>query len=300
MLGIHRPFNDEIPFQSAGSDIDMPSCMFNRGGLVCNHRNGEENLCTSWPAHLTKPKTTILFRLNAGVQYTEERDIERKKVLDWLGIKGTNATSCDGSTEGALLRVALLKTIENTKGKRVYDRDIFFCACHVHPDDITVGQREGSFSLVENFRILGTVEMQRLPNSPVNFRPFTPPKFRHASPLAHALSTENDGLNAMLQRRSQTFQVIKTQYSSLETDLMRIQDEVQTLKNENFELHKANSNLLQELAESEDINKIDTAARKQYYQLETEAESNGGTLPWNLDTLQSIYVHKDVKVGLIF
>ena len=148
---------------------------------------------------------------------TEERDNERKKVLDWLGIKGANAMSCDGSRHGALLRDALLKTFENTKGKRVYERDIYFCACHVHPDDITVGQREGSFSLVENFRILGTAEIQRLPNSPVNFRPFTPPKLRHASPLAQALNTENDGLNAVLRQKQQTFKVIKSQFSSLKT-----------------------------------------------------------------------------------
>jgi hypothetical protein len=267
----------------------MPVCMYNRGGVACDHRKGRENKC-AWPLTLAKPTRIMLFKLRAGVQQTDERDIERIRVIDLLGIN--KATSCDASTWGALLRIALLKTIQNTMGKLVYDRDVFFCSCHVHPDDITVGQREGSFSLVDNFRILGTVEMQRLPNSPVtvSFRPqFIQPKLRHASPLAVTLSTANEELSVMLQRKHQTFKVIESNFESMETDFKRINeqlsDEVRILRSEIVELRT-------------NINAIDNAARKIFYQLDTEAQLVGESLTWSLDTLHAIYTHANVKVKL--
>lgn len=118
-----------------------------------------------------------------------------------MELKAATRHHVDGKAE---LRTALLNTKVNEQGQVVYEREIFYCACHVHPEGIVVGQRAETFATVDGFRILETAEIRSLPTSIVppfnSARPFTPPKMRHTSPLARDIMAENAELTNILVR----------------------------------------------------------------------------------------------------
>ena len=117
----------------------MGVCMYCAFEGACNHRNDGPNQCL-WPVSMKRPKIGHLFKLNKNVSVSVERNKERKRVMDFLGVRGTSSKGFAGSPEMAELREALLKTKLNNQGNQVYERDIFFCACYVNHEDIIPGK----------------------------------------------------------------------------------------------------------------------------------------------------------------
>ena len=136
----------------------MSVCIAQWGGLAITVMKGLTSVCGQkiW---IFPRMAGRLFKLQGkDVLQSKERDDERKRVMDMLGVKGATAGSPVGSPEMAVLRVALLKTKPNLAGKQVYERSILYCVCHVHPEDVIRETQPNSFACKEGFRFISRAD----------------------------------------------------------------------------------------------------------------------------------------------
>ena len=172
-----------------------------------------------------------LFALEKGHIADEERAM-REQLLDDLGITSQGTASTKKLRED-LLETKIVERKKNiNKGKKgiaavyetyaatVFKHDIKWCRCHMLPSDILPGQRPGSLTWNEGFRLYS---QQYIKNHSDSIRPA--PKQNRASltPLAKNLLDET---STMLDRIGDLI----AQVSQLKLDVQAKEKEIKTLE----------------------------------------------------------------------
>jgi hypothetical protein len=231
-----------------------------------------------------------LFCLESDVIQTDERDAERNRILDMLGL------TKEAARINAVMhqsRMALLDTKTDTNsGKTVYSRRIFWCACHVRDDDMITGKHFGSLTCKPGFKFI-SMEESRERLSLLNF---VAPRLRHASPLALAMSSEASSLSEEVVQQRGAIKELKFEFAStdrtVQLQLVTANDIIIRLTAEN------SSNALRLTAQDElirqlrqprkDINDVHANIRREYVKMETEAQDLMLALPHNMGTIREL------------
>jgi hypothetical protein len=137
----------------------MGRCHYCLGKTNCQHRNdGPFGQC--FPGR--KPH---LFRLESDVIKNDERDTERIRILDMLGII-------------TKLRIILLGTKigANKSNLPVYSHRIYWCSCHVHDNDTIPGSQPGSLICKPGFKLISMKESRKR----LSQLTFVSPRLKHS------------------------------------------------------------------------------------------------------------------------
>ena len=265
----------------------MGRCHYCLGKTNCLHRN--DGAC----GQCLPGRKPHLFLLEAGVIQTAERDMERIRILDMLGITAKAARS---NADMLQLRTALLGTKigDNKSEKPVYSHRIYWCSCHVHDNDVIAGSQPGSLICKPGFNFISMEESRER----LLLLAFVPPRLKNASPLALALASEASSLSEEVVQRSSAMKELQYGHASndraVQLQLDAANDTIKKLTAVN------SSNELRLIAQDEQIkqlgqlqprksiNAVHFNIRREYAKMQSEADELRTVLPHNMETIKEL------------
>ena len=242
-----------------------------------------------------------MFRLESDVIKNDERDTERIRILDMLGITTEAARS---NAQMLQLRITLLGTKigANKAQLPVYSHRIYWCSCHVHDNDMIPGSQPGSLICKPGFKLISMKESRER----LSQLTFVSPRLKHASPLALTLSSEAQSLSEEVVLQRSAVKELKFELTStdrtVQLQLAAANDTIKRLTAENI------SNQLRLTAQDEqirqlsqpvvrkNINAVHANIRREYARMETEAQELMAALPHNMATIKELCL----RCGVIF
>jgi hypothetical protein len=247
----------------------MGWCHYQGSDGNCNHTNehGLECCPDIEKAHL--------FLLKGGGVADEER-VMREQLLDDLGI----ITSGNSATKA--LRIKLLETEVRSmkknihKGKRnvsaeyeyydatIFKHDIKWCRCHMLPSDIIPGQRVGTLTWKEGFRLYSQKYKKQV--APPE-RPSPKQDPSSFTPLAQSLRSETDDMQQRITSLVQQVSELKVTIQVKENNLKNLEEEkaklCKQLETQSLELQEKKT-LDEQHAQT--LTTVSTIARNNYEQ----------------------------------